>query len=81
MNSNLKSNSNIQYVVLYDSVSNIEELKQIIKKHNPQIITFSLESHNFLLQNNIEHELSENYLNETDLDYIQDHSYKFSQWY
>ena len=81
MNSNLKSNSNIQYVILYDSVSNIEELKQIIKKHNPKIITFSLDSHNFLLQNNIEHELSENYLNETDLDYIQDHSYQFSQWY
>jgi len=81
MNPNLISKFNTQYVVLYDSISNIEELKQIIKEYNPQIITFSLESHNFLLENGIEHELSENYLNENDLGYIQDHSYQFSQWY
>ena len=72
---------NTQYVILYDSILNIEELKQIIKEHNPQVITFSLESHNFLVKNNINHELSENYLNENELDSIQDHSYQFTQWY
>ena len=69
----LASNVNTQYVILYDSILNIEELKQIIKEHNPQVITFSLESHNFLVKNNINHELSENYLNENELDSIQDH--------
>jgi len=78
---NLTSNLNTQYVVLYDSVLNIEELKQIIKEYNPQIITFSLESHNFLVENSIDHKLSENYLNENELDSIQDHLYQFTQWY
>ena len=81
LETNLTSNLNTQYVVLYDSVLNIEELKQIIKEYNPQIITFSLESHNFLVENSIDHKLSENYLNENELDSIQDHLYQFTQWY
>ena len=34
LETNLTSNLNTQYVVLYDSVLNIEELKQIIKEYN-----------------------------------------------
>ncbi len=78
---NLTSNPNTQYIILYDSVLNIEELKQIIKEYNPQIITFNLESHNFLVKNSIDHKLSENYLNENELDSIQDHLYQFTQWH
>jgi len=68
-------------IILYDNISNIEELKQIIKKHNPKIITFSLQSHNYLLENNIVHQLSDDYLNDDELDYIQDTVYGFSNWY
>jgi len=78
---NFRSNPNTQYVILYDSVLNIEELKQIIKEYNPQIITFSLESHNFLVKNCIDHKLSESYLNENELNSIQDHLYQSTQWY
>ena len=78
---NLTSNPNTQYVILYDSISNIDDLKQIIKEYSPQIITFSLESHNLLSRNNIEHKLSESYLNENELDSIQDQLYQFAQWY
>jgi hypothetical protein len=81
LKTNFNSNPNIQYIILYDSVLNIEELKQIIKEYNPQIITFSLESHNFLVKNSIDHKLSESYLNENELDSIQDHLYLFTQWY
>ena len=81
MNSNLTSNVNSKSIVLYDSESNIYELKKIIKNSNPLIITFNLNSHNFLLKNKIKHELSDDYLNENDLDDIQDNSYKFSKWY
>ena len=81
LETNLISNPNTQYVILYDSVLNIEELKEIIQEYNPQIITFSLESHNFLVKNNIDHKLSENYLNEHELDSIQDRLYQFAQWY
>jgi len=81
LNHNFKSDFNIESIVLCDSICNIDELKQIIVKYNPKIISFSLESHNFLVENNIEHNLSESYLNEHDLDMIQDNSYQFSQWY
>ncbi len=68
MNQTNQSNQNNKFVLLYDSNSKIEELKEIILQHNPQIITFNLESHNKLLKNNIIHKLSEDYLNENDLE-------------
>jgi hypothetical protein len=74
-------NKNSNYVILCDSTSKLEEINQIIDKHNPIIIAFDYDSHNFLLENNIAHELSDDYLNSEDLDNIQDLSYKFSNWY
>ena len=74
-------NKNSNYVVFCDSTSKLEEINQIIDKHKPTIIVFDYESHNFLLENNIVHELSDDYLNNDDLDHIQDLSYKFSNWY
>ena len=76
---NLSTNPDIQSVILCDSIFNIDDLKQIIITHNPKIISFTLESHNFLDKNGIEHDLSESYLNEDDLHFIQDRSYQFSK--
>jgi len=81
LNQNQTSEPNLQPIVLCDSFCDIDELKQIIMKFNPKIITFSLESHNFLLKNDIKHDLSESYLKKHDLDIIQDNSYLFSRWY
>jgi hypothetical protein len=78
---NMKINTTLDYVILCDSSSQLEEINQIIDKYNPKIITFDIDSHNFFLKKNIEHELSDNYLNDKDLDYIQDLSYQFSKWY
>ena len=72
---------NSDFVIFCDSTSRLEEISQIIDKHNPIIIAFDYESHSFLLENNIVHELSDDYLNNEDLDNIQDLSYKFSNWY
>lgn len=77
----MKINSKLDYVVLCDSSSQLEEINQIIDKYNPTIITFDNDSHYFLLKKNIDHELSDNYLNGKDLDYIQNLSYQFSKWY
>ena len=78
---NLSSDPNTQSVILCDSMLDIDELKQIIITHNPKIISFTLESHNFLDKNGIEHDLSESYLSDDDLHFIQDSSYQFSKWY
>lgn len=75
------TNQNAQSVILCDSILKIDELKQIILTHNPKIISFTLESHNFLNKNGIEHDLSESFLNNDDFNVIQDNSHKFSKWY
>lgn len=75
----VEKNSN--FVIFCDYTSSLEEINKIIDKHNPIIIAFDYESHNLLLENNIVHELSDDYLNNDDLDHIQDLSYKFSNWY
>ena len=77
----MSSDPNTQSVILCDSMLDIDELKQIIITHNPKIISFTLESHNFLDKNGIEHDLSESYLSDDDLHFIQDSSYQFSKWY
>lgn len=68
-------------IVLCDSSSKLEEIDQIIDKYHPLIIAFDYECHNFLLEKNIIHKLSDDYLNDKDLDYIQDLTYQFSNWY
>ena len=77
----MNKNSKSDYIVLCDSTSKLEEINQIIDKFNPLIIVFDNASHNFLLEKNIIHELSDDYLNDEDLDYIQDLTYRFSNWY
>ena len=77
----MNKNSKSDYVILCDSTSKLEEINQIVDKFNPSIIVFDNASHNFLLEKNIDHELSDDYLNDEDLDYIQDLTYRFSNWY
>ena len=68
-------------ITLFDSSSKVEELREIIKQKNIIIITFDYESHKILSENKIAHELSDNYLNEDDLQTIQRDSYKLARWY
>ena len=77
MSKNLKLNN----VLLCDSTSNLEDIDQIIDEHDPLIIAFDIESHNFLLKKNIVHKLSDDYLSDNDLNHIQDLTYHFSNWY
>ena len=58
---------NSDFVIFCDSTSKLEEISQIIDKHNPIIIAFDYASHSLLLENNIVHELSDDYLNNEDL--------------
>lgn len=67
-------------IILFDSSSNIEDLKKI-KKKDALIISFDYESHNQLSQNKIPHEISDKYLSKDDLKKIYKESFNFSQWY
>ena len=67
-------------IILLDSSGRVEELREIIQQKNTIIITFDYESHKILSENKTAHELSDNYLNEGDLQTIQKDSYKLARW-
>lgn len=67
-------------IILFDSSSNIEDLKKI-KKKDALIVSFDYESHKQLSQNKIPHEISDKYLSKDDLKKIYKESFNFSRWY
>jgi len=79
-NPNTNKNNFPTTIILVDSNTRISTIKQFAT-NNTMIISFDYESHIFLLQNNIEHEISDNYLTNNDLNFIQKSSYHFSQWF
>ena len=69
-------------ILFVDSSTSIEEIINIkITIKNIQIFTFDYSSHKVLIQHNIAHEISDNYISEDDLNSIQAKSYEFSEWY
>src|SRR3989344_6865945 len=71
-------NFSIHNIVLFDSTSNIEILKNLEK--DTLIITFDYKSHKLLSKNKIEHDISEKYLSEQDFKKIYKYSWTFSKW-
>jgi len=72
--------SNASSIILFDSSTSLEELKKLIN-HDVQIITFDYESHKSLLSENIDHEISDNFLGKEELESIQKKSYYYSKWF
>ena len=68
-------------IVLFDSSMDFEAFYPIIKEKKPKIITFDYESHNLFEEKNIEHEVSDEYSTQKDLEYIQEKSYLFAHWF
>ena len=67
-------------IILFDSNTNIEKLKNIEHK-NTLIITFDYESHKILIKHNVPHDISDNYINEQDYKKIYNDSFMFARWY
>ncbi len=79
---NFTNNSdNDEFVLLLDSKPQIKILQNIITQKNPIIITFNYETHKFLLENKIIHQISDDYVTDDDLRYIQQSSFTFAKWY
>jgi len=78
----MSQNDQSKIIALIDSNTNINTIKNYHKKHPKlKIITFDFESHNLLTKNEILHDLSDNYIENKDLELIQKNSYHFSKWY
>lgn len=72
--------SNAKNIILLDSTTNIEKLKNI-QQNNTLIITFDYQSHQLLCKNDIVHDISDNYINDMDFKKIYKDSFTFSQWF
>jgi len=68
-------------IALVDSSISLKDVKNLIKKKTPsKIITFDYKSHKILLENKIPHEISDNYIQQDELESIQKNCYHFSKW-
>ena len=75
--------NNKKYSILFvDSSTSIDDVIKIKNKiSNIQIFSFDYISHKLLIKNNINHEISDKFLSENDLNIIQQKSYQFAEWY
>lgn len=79
---NLTNNSNKDKVVLLlDSKPKIDLVKNIVTQTNPTIITFDYETHKLLQDNKINHKISDDYITDDDLKYIQQSSFHLIKWF
>ena len=74
-----KLKNNFEKILLVDSSFDIRSLKNM-KNEYSKIISFDYQSHNLLIENNITHEISDNYITKMDLQTIQKKSYELSKW-
>ena len=69
-------------IILLDSIESIENIKKdLMGFKDTRIITFDYVSHKSLLKNKIEHEISDDFLNEKEYQLIQSESLNLTKWY
>ena len=72
----------MEKIILVDSTSNFENIKNFFKKENNlSIISFDYKSHKKLENGNIPHQVSDDYITDLQCKTIQDYVYKFTYWY
>ncbi len=76
----MSNNHQSKNILLLDSSSSKNIIKELKEKKFFKIITFDFSSHKKLLNLKIDHEISDTYLDDLDLDDIQKKSYEYSKW-
>ncbi len=74
-----KIKNNLEKILLVDYSFNIRSLKDTNNEYS-KIISFDYPSHCLLVENNIAHEISDDYIDKMDLQKIQKKSYELSKW-
>ena len=81
-NNQAQQKSTYSKIILVDSISNFEDIKNFFKQENNLlIISFDYKSHKKLENENIPHQLSDDYITDSQCKIIQDYVYKFTYWY
>ena len=74
-------NNNSELIILFDSVSDYDDLDEAASKNKSKIISFDYDTHKILKDKKINHEISDNYLSKKDLRIIQKTAYSVSEWF
>ena len=77
----MENSDTTKKIVFLDSTSSIDDIKKITDWKNIRIITFDYVSHKQLLESRIEHDISDDFLNEDELQIIQNKSFNLTKWY
>ena len=70
-----------QNIVLFESSTNLKNIEKFISKNNSLIITFDYKSHEILTLRRIPHEVSDSFLDEKDIHFLQKETYKLTKWF
>ena len=54
-------NNNSKFVILFDSLSDFNDLDEMNSKNTSKIISFGYDTHKILKDKKIDHEISDNY--------------------
>ena len=68
-------------IILVDTYTDLNYIKNKINSENIKIITFDYQSHQKLKNEKIDHELSDNYITDLECKSLQNYVYKFSYWF
>ena len=74
-------NNDFTDIILLDSSSKLDNLKNLLAKKNSLVITFDYNTHKTLLKDQISHQISDQYLTRDELDQVQKKSYDLVKWY
>ena len=70
-----------QNIVLFESSTNLKNIEKFISKNNSLIITFDYKSHEILTLRRTPHEVSDSFLDEKDIHFLQKETYKLTKWF
>ena len=71
---------NPKIIILFDSSCNFSYIEKI-KQKNYKIITLDYKSHKLLNEKQIDHEISETYLTDKEIEELQKESFRFAKWF
>ena len=70
-----------QSIVLFESSTNLKNIEKFISKNDSIIITFDYKSHELLTLRKVSHKVSDSFLDEKDIHFLQKETYRLTKWF
>ena len=70
-----------QNIVFFESSTDLKNIEKFISKNDSHVITFDYKSHEILTRRKISHEISDSFLDENDIYFLQQEAYRLTKWF